>query len=146
MEFADSGHGPRLGATLVRPGIASTAAGPSICQGGIGSPEIESAPSPPIAIDLIRERSVAPRNVLAGIALWRLRAIILPLIGRWCSGSDGKAPACHSPPPRVPRLTVLGDMERDARFPGQPVVREVVAKDPEHVTAVAAADLRCHPI
>ena len=69
---------------------------------GIGAPETESAPSPPIAVDLIRERSVAPRRVFAGQALWRRQAIILPLIGRWSGGSDGKAPACHSPPPRAP--------------------------------------------
>ena len=106
---------------------------------GIESPETGSAPSRPISIDPIREWSVAPRRVSTGKARWRLKAIMPPLIGRWSGGSDGKTPACHSPPPRVPRLTVFGDMERDARFPGQPVACEVVAKDAEHVTAVPAA-------
>ena len=104
---------------------------------GIEVPETGSAPSRPIPTDPIRERSVAPRRVVAGKAPWRLGAIMRPLIGRRSGGSDGKTPACHSPPPRVPRLTVWGDMERDARFLGQPVPREVVAEDPEQVTAVA---------
>ena len=39
---------------------------------------------------------------------WWLGAIVNPLIGRRSGGSDGKTPARHSPPPRVPRLTVLG--------------------------------------
>ncbi len=109
-----SGHSPRIG--MARDLVAS-----------------------PIPTDPIRERSVAPRRVVAGKAPWRLGAIIRPLIGRRSGGSDGKTPACHSPPPRVPRLTVWGDMERDARFLGQPVPREVVAEDPEQVTAVATA-------
>ena len=67
---------------------------------------------------------------MPGKLAWRLGAIIRPLIGRRSGGTDGKTPACHSPPPRVPDLTVGGDMERDARFRRQPVPGDVVAEDP----------------